>query len=70
MVPGPYYNTGPNTGTNLGDPKRDHNFDNPPHVFLGEEEKLANTAPNKGNSDGQHGRWNGNREFVGITKGL
>ena len=24
---GPYYNTGPN----LGDPKRDHNFDNPPH---------------------------------------
>ena len=23
---GPYYNTGPN----LGDPKRDHNFDNPP----------------------------------------
>ena len=32
----PYYNTGPNTGPNtglnLGDPKRDHNFDNPPHV--------------------------------------
>ena len=24
---GPYYNTGPN----LGDPKRDHNFDNPPY---------------------------------------
>ena len=24
----PYYNTGPN----LGDPKRDHNFDNPPNV--------------------------------------
>ena len=24
---GPYYNTGPN----LGDPKRDHNFDNPPN---------------------------------------
>ena len=24
---GPCYNTGPN----LGDPKRDHNFDNPPH---------------------------------------
>ena len=23
----PYYNTGPN----LGDPKRDHNFDNPPY---------------------------------------
>ena len=28
---GPYYNTGPNTGPSLGDPKRDHNFDNPPH---------------------------------------
>ena len=24
---------GPNTGPNLGDPKRDHNFDNPPNVF-------------------------------------
>ena len=22
---------GPNTGPNLGDTKRDHNFDNPPH---------------------------------------
>ena len=29
---GPYYNTGPNTGPKLGDPKRDHNFDNPPYV--------------------------------------
>ena len=28
---GPYYSTGPNTGPNLGDPKRDHNFDNPPY---------------------------------------
>ena len=27
---GPYYNTGPN----LGDPKRDHNFDNPPGVLI------------------------------------
>ena len=27
---GPYYNTGPNTGPSLGDPKKDHNFDNPP----------------------------------------
>ena len=27
---GPYYNTGPN----LGDPKRDHNFDNPPYGAL------------------------------------
>ena len=26
---GPYYNTGPN----LGDPKRDHNFDSPPFGF-------------------------------------
>ena len=26
----PYYNTGPN----LGDPKRDHNFDNPPYPEL------------------------------------
>ena len=30
---GPYYNTGPNTGPSLGDPKRDHNFDNPPLVL-------------------------------------
>ena len=28
---GPYYSTGPNTGPNLGDPKKDHNFDSPPH---------------------------------------
>ena len=27
---GPYDNTRPNTGPNLRDPKRDHNFDNPP----------------------------------------
>ena len=27
---GPYYNTGPN----LGDPKRDHNFDNPPYTLI------------------------------------
>ena len=30
---GPYYNTGPHTGPNLGDPKRDHNFDKPPHTM-------------------------------------
>ena len=30
---GPHYTTGPNTGPNLGDPKRDHNFDNPPNVY-------------------------------------
>ena len=29
---GPYYNTGPNTGPNLEDPKRNQNFDNPPKV--------------------------------------
>ena len=28
---GPYYNTGPN----LGDSKKDHNFDDPPHGLLG-----------------------------------
>ena len=28
---GPYYTTGPN----LGDPKRDHNFDNPPYLEFG-----------------------------------
>ena len=28
---GPHYKTGPNTGPNLGEPKRDHNFDNPPN---------------------------------------
>ena len=33
---GPCYNTGTNTGPNLGDPKRDHNFDNPPYgIYLG-----------------------------------
>ena len=29
---GPYYKAG--TGPNLGDPKRDHNFDNPPHLYV------------------------------------
>ena len=29
---GPYYNTGPNRGPYLRDPKRDHNFDNPPYT--------------------------------------
>ena len=28
---GPYYNTGPNMGPNLGNPKKDHNFDNLPN---------------------------------------
>ena len=31
---GPYYNTGPNMGPNFRDPKRDHNFDNPPCEIL------------------------------------
>ena len=26
----PIINTGPNTGPSLGDPKRDHDLDNPP----------------------------------------
>ena len=30
----PIINTGPNTGPNLRDPKRDHNFDNPPSDSL------------------------------------
>ena len=34
---GPHYNT--TTGPNLGDPKRDHNFDNPPY----EHHKHLNT---------------------------
>ena len=29
---GPCYNTGSYTGPNLGDPKRDHNFDNSPYI--------------------------------------
>ena len=29
---GPNFNMGPNTGPNLGNPKRDHNFDNPPYI--------------------------------------
>ena len=33
---GPYNITGLNTGPNLGDPKRDHHFDNPPYGdFIG-----------------------------------
>ena len=28
---GPYYSTGSNRGPNLGDPKRDHNFDSSPY---------------------------------------
>ena len=36
---GPYYNTGPNTGPNLRDPKRDHNFDNPPNCCSDNEAK-------------------------------
>ena len=30
---GPYYNTRPHTGPNLGDPKGDHTFDNPPYIY-------------------------------------
>ena len=40
---GPYYNTGPNTGPSLGNPKRDHNFDNPPIRVSGLELDLRAT---------------------------
>ena len=36
---GPYYNTGPDTGPNLRDPKREHNFDNPPNCCSDNEAK-------------------------------
>ena len=41
---GPYYNTGPSTGPNLGDPKRDHNFDNPLHPGTGLKACPGNAA--------------------------
>ena len=41
---GPYYNTGPDTGPNLGDPKRDHHFDNPPHPGTGLKAGPGNAA--------------------------
>ena len=31
---GPCDNTGPSTGPNLGDPKMDYNFDNPPFGMI------------------------------------
>ena len=42
---GPYYNTGPNTGPSLGDPKRDHNFDNPPYVDVVNPLVLIKSVP-------------------------
>ena len=42
---GPYYNTGPNTGPSLGDPKRDHNFDNPPCEGLVSGNSLGPAVP-------------------------
>ena len=30
---GPYYNTGPNLGAYLGDPKTEHNFDNLSYLY-------------------------------------
>ena len=38
---GPYYNTGPN----LGDPKRDHNFDNPPYNPKSQTFQAQDAAP-------------------------
>ena len=47
---GPYYNTGPN----LGDPKRDHNFDSPPiYIYIYIDRHACMCAcmswPNSGN---------------------
>ena len=48
---GPYYNTGPDTGPdtgpNLGDPKRDHNFDNPPNRLISDQVDEAPKSPGK-----------------------
>ena len=44
----PCYYTGPNTGPNLGDPKRDHNFDNPPYTYIRIRESLGqNVTPSR-----------------------
>ena len=40
---GPYYNTGPNSG----DPKRDHNFDNPPYSESEPEPKTPETPADR-----------------------
>ena len=44
---GPCYSTGPNTGPNLGDPKRDHNFDNPPYEDPGVKGPMVSTSNNR-----------------------
>ena len=44
---GPYYNTGPSTGPKLGDPKRDHNFDNPPFISRELPRRPLNFSPFK-----------------------
>ena len=45
---GPYHNTGPNTGPNLGDPKRDHDFDNPPSAQATEVLQAFSVFPSLG----------------------
>ena len=42
---GPYYNTGPKTGPNLGDPKRDHNFDSSPNILTKESKRPCAQPP-------------------------
>ena len=42
IIRGLIYNTVPNTGPTLGDPKRDHNFDNHPYV----EQRRPELQPN------------------------
>ena len=41
---GSYYTTGPNTGPNLGDPKRDHNFDNHPYAGMSRQKLLTGSS--------------------------
>ena len=50
---GPYYNTGPNTGPSLGDPKRDHNFDNPPYTFNNAADAPSTSSAPRSSGDPQ-----------------
>ena len=53
---GPYYNTGPNTEPNLGDPKRDHNSDNPPFEPFAEAQRCW--CHHRGTAAFAGARWN------------
>ena len=64
---GPYYNTGPN----LGDPKRDHNFDNPPYPKLRLEQpvRVAYEATLEQNAvGGRHSFKTVYKAGLGITR--